>query len=218
MRPEIIARFMGLKLMSPLIVGACPLTRCPERVREFAIAGAGAVVLPSLFEEQIVHQRITLGIEPSDDESMAEQMAYEPCEDNYNGGPTEYLRTIVDLKHVTSIPIIASLDGFTGGQWLSFARDIESSGADAIELNLHTDFANPTLSADVIEESMLDCVRSVCECVSIPVSVKLLPFYTSLPNLAWRLTQAGVAGLVVFGREPNWIVQPDKLRGRRNGH
>ncbi len=212
MHPEIFANYMGLKLTSPLIVGACPMTRSREAVREFAIAGAGAVVLPPLFEEQIVHQRIAAGIEPTLDESQAEELAYEPGEDDYNGGPTEYLQTIEDLKRITSIPVIASLDGFTSGQWLSFAREMESSGADALELNLHTDFANPSHSADAVEESMLECVRSVCDFVSIPVGVKLLPYYTSLPNLAWRLAESGASGIVVFGRDPNWIVQPDELR------
>ena len=212
MRPEIIAQYMGLKLTSPLIVGACPLTRCCETVREYAIAGAGAVVLPSLFEEQIVHQRIGRGIQTSKEESLAEELAYQPSEDEYNGGPDNYLKSIDDLKRVTSIPIIASLDGFTGGDWLTFAREVESSGADALELNLHTDFANPSQSADMVEQSMLERVQTVCDLVSIPVAVKLLPFHTNLSNLAWRLTESGAAGLVVFGRDPNWIVRTDQLR------
>lgn len=211
MRPEITARYMGMNLSSPVVVGACPMTRCPETVREYVIAGAGAVVLPSLFEEQIVHRQIDLGLEPSEQESSVDA-TYERREDQYNGGPTDYLKTIEQLKKITSVPIIASLDGFTGGSWLSFSRQIESSGADAIELNLHTDFANPALSADDVEEAMLECVRTVCDCVSIPVSVKLLPFFTSLPNLAWRLTESGASGIVIFGREPNWVVQPDELR------
>ena len=211
MRPEITARYMGLNLSSPVVVGACPMTRSPETVREYVIAGAGAVVLPSLFEEQIVHRKIELGMEPTDQESDADS-TYERSEDHYNGGPVDYLKTIEQLKKVTSVPIIASLDGFTGGTWLSFSRQIESSGADAIELSLHNDFANPALSADDVEEAMLECVRTVCDCVSIPVSVKLLPFFTSLPNLAWRLTESGASGIVVFGREPNWVVQPDELR------
>ncbi len=211
MRPEIVARYMGLRLSSPLIVGACPLTRCRETVRELVIAGAGAVVLPSLFEEQIVHHRADLGLPTSAAESATEALAYDPSEDQYNGGPTEYLKVIGDLKRITSVPIIASLDGCTGGQWLSFARDIEASGADALELNLHTDFASPSRSADEVEESMLECVREVCDLVSIAVSVKLLPFHTNLSNLAWRLTESGASGLVVFGREPDWIVQPDQL-------
>ena len=212
MRPEIIAHYMGLKLTSPLVIGSCPMTRSCESVREFVIAGAGAVVMPSLFEEQIIHQRLETGAEPSSEERTIEAASYRPCEDQYNGGPVEYLRTIEDLKRVTSVPIIASLDGYTGGRWLTFASEIESSGADGVELNLHTDFADPSLSADAIEEAMLECVRDVCDLVSIPVSVKLLPFYTSLPNLAWRLTESGVAGLVVFGREPNWVVLPDQVR------
>jgi dihydroorotate dehydrogenase (fumarate) len=212
MRPEIIAQYMGLNLSSPLIVGACPRTRCAENVRQYAIAGAGAVVLPSLFEEQIIHQRVSAGLESSEQESRIEGLTYQPSEDEYNGGPENYLRAIEDLKRVTSIPIIASLDGFTGGDWLTFAREIESGGADALELNLHTDFADPSLDADTIEQSMLDRVQTVCDLVSIPVSVKLLPFHTSLANLAWRLSESGAAGLVVFGRDANWIVSPDQLR------
>lgn len=212
MTPEIFANYMGLRLRSPLIVGACPMTRCRETVREFAIAGAGAVVLPSMFEEQIVHQYLEHGIDPTDDEVAAERIAYRTQEDTYNGGPDEYLKTIEDLKRITSIPIIASLDGFTGGRWLRFARDMESSGADAIELSLHTEFASPSLSADQVEAAMLDCVREVCDDVNIPVSIKLLPYYTSLPNLAWRLAESGISGIVVFGRDPSWVVLPDELR------
>ncbi len=212
MRPEIIASYLGLKLSSPVLVGSCALTRSRESVREFVIAGAGAVVLPSLFEEQIVHQQLDLGIPTSSAERSAEASAYQRSEDQYNGGPYEYLRTVEDLKRITSVPIIASLDGYTGGEWLSFAREIESSGADALELNLHTDFADPSLSADVVEEQMLECVRLVCDLISIPVSIKLLPFHTSLPNLAWRLIESGAAGMVVFGHEPNWMVLPDQLR------
>lgn len=211
MRPDITAHYMGLKLNSPIIVGSCPLTRSCESVRQYVIAGAGAIVLPSIFEEQIVHQRLARGSATSRDESVAE-LAYSECEDSFNGGTTEYLRNIEQLKRVTSVPIIASLDGFTGGSWLTFAKDIESSGADGIELNLHTDFADATLSADEVESLLLENVQEVCDSVATPVAIKLLPFFTSLPNLAWRLTEAGAAGLVVFGHEPNWIVMPDRLR------
>lgn len=212
MRPEITASYLGLKLTSPVLVGSCAMTRSRESVREFVIAGAGAVVLPSLFEEQIVHQQLDFGIEPSQAERSAEATAYQHSEDQYNGGPNEYLRTVEDLKRITSVPIIASLDGYTGGTWLSFARKIESCGADALELNLHADFADPSLSADAVEEQMLDCVRSVCDFVSIPVAIRLLPFHTSLPNLAWRLIESGAAGMVVFGHQPNWMVLPEQLR------
>ena len=186
--------------------------RCSrETVRELAIAGAGAVVLPSLFEEQIVHYMLDNDMPAEEDEATVEQRGYRESTDQYNGGPVAYLKAIGDLKQVTSVPIVANLNGCTRGNWLRFAGDLESSGADALELNLRLDTSDPSLGSEAVEENFLDCVRTVCDAVAIPVSVKLSPYFTCLTNLAWRLVEAGASGLVIFGREARYEVQLDRL-------
>ena len=204
MHKDVTTSYMGLRLRSPLVVGACPLTLKPENVREFAIAGAGAVVLPSLLEEQLVRAMIARGEKPSEAETGVEATSSAGTDNRYNGGINAYLNTISVLKRQTGIPIIANLNGCTVGSWLEFAKQLAGNGADAIELSLHTQTANAGLSADEVEQPLLQAVESVCDAVSIPISVKLLPFFTSLPNLAWRLTESGASGVVLFGREPIW--------------
>ena len=211
MNPEINADYLGLHLSSPIVIGACALTQQPEYVRELAIAGAGAVVLPSLFEEQIVAHLLASGGKTSSREQLAETAGSPSIQDAYNGGPEFYLRTIGQLKHCVGIPIIANLDGFTDGQWLKFACQLQNAGADAIELNFHTDCSNPGSSAAEIENTLIDCVCQICDAVTIPVSVKLAPYFTSLANVAWRLVEAGVAGIVIFAHEPVWETHFERL-------
>ena len=211
MRPEITTEYLGLQLSSPIVVGACPLSLNRETVRQLAIAGAGAVVLPSLFEEQIVHYMLDNNLPAEQDEATVEQRGYRERTDRYNGGLIAYLNAIRDLKQVTSVPIVANLNGCTRGNWLRFAGHLESSGADALELNLRVDTSDPSLGSEAVEEDFLDCVQTVCDAVSIPVSVKLSPYFTCLSNLAWRLVEAGASGLVIFGREARYEVQLDRL-------
>jgi dihydroorotate dehydrogenase (fumarate) len=187
------------------------MTIVPETVRDLTISGAGAIVLPSLLEEQVVRRMIDRGNQPSEAERRVEAAGAAACEDSYNGGIDAYLSSISLLKHYTGIPIIANLNGCTQGKWLNFAREIERSGADAIELSLQTDCSDPGLSANAVEAPLLKAVGMVCDAVSIPVAVKLLPFFTSLPNLAWRLAEAGASGVVLFGREPVWEVYEGDL-------
>ncbi len=216
MQPEIDADYLGLRLSSPIVIGACTLTRQPEYVRNLAIAGAGAVVLPSLFQEQIVYQMDQSGAELESDEQHAEIRGSSSIQDSYNGGPESYLQTIGELKHCVGIPIIANLNGYTRGRWLSFARQLQNAGADAIELCLHTDCVNPGLSADQIESKLIDCVCHVCDAVTVPVSVKLAPYFTSLANISWRLIEAGASGVVVFAHEPVWETHLDRLTATTN--
>ena len=216
MQPEIDVDYLGLRLSSPIVVGACTLTRQPEYVRALTIAGAGAVVLPSLFQEQIVNHLVHSGVEPESDERRAETIGSPNIQDDYNGGPDAYLRTIGDLKHCVGIPIIANMNGFTGGKWLSFARDIQDAGADAIELSFYTDCSNPGQSADEIEGRLIECVRCVSDAVTIPLSVKLSPYFTSLANIAWRLVESGVSGVVIFAHEPVWETHLDRLTATTN--
>lgn len=216
MQPQIDADYLGLHLSSPIVIGACTLTQQPEYVRDLAIAGAGAVVLPSLFQEQIVNHLIHEGVDPDGDERRAETVGTPNIKDNYNGGPEGYLRTIRELKHCVGIPIIANMNGFTDGHWLTFASELQTAGADAIELSFYTDCSNPGMSANEIESKLIDCVCQVSDHVSIPVSVKLVPYFTSLANISWRLVEAGVSGVVVFAHEPVWETHLDRLTATTN--
>jgi dihydroorotate dehydrogenase (fumarate) len=182
------------------------MTLNPETVRELTIAGAGAVVLPSLVEEEIVQRGMDAGGDPSIGEQPVEAVGAAIREGGYAGGVDRYLNAIATLKNNTGIPIIANMNGFTEGRWIEFAREIENRGADAIELSLQTDTSNPSLGADEVESPLVRAVEAVRDAVSIPVSVKLLPFFTTLPNLVWRLVEAGVSGVALFGREPIWQV------------
>ena len=204
MHTEIIASYMGIELRSPLIVGACPLTLKPETVRELAIAGAGAVVLPSLLEEQVVRRMMQQADAAGDDQPRAESDGGAHPQDDYNRGVDRYLMSISRLKQHAGIPVIANLNGCTDGRWVDVAGEVERAGADAIELSIRTDSPDPSIGADAIEASLVTAVKAVSDRVSIPVSVKLLPFFTSLSNVGRRLAQAGASGIVLFGREPSW--------------
>ena len=203
MHQDITMHYLGLELRSPILVGACPLTLNPEIVRELAIAGAGAVVLPSLMEEQVIHwserqRQAALKEERSTDRELCDK------ENDYNGGVGSYLNRIPILKHQCGIPIIASLNGYRDGDWLNIARDLEVAGADALEVSIAADACDPASTSDQVERPLLDAIQRVADLVSIPVSVKLLPFFTTLPNLGWRLAEVGAEGVVLFAREPVW--------------
>ena len=207
MHTDVTTNYLGLHLRSPLVVGACPLTLNPETVRELTIAGAGAVVLPSLLQEQIVREMIAKGDQPTDSEQRVEEAGAAGREDSYNGGLDWYLNTIALLKHHTGVPIIASINGCTEGNWLKYAREIQERGADAIELSWQSDTSNASLGAAEVEATLVNAVETLSNAVSIPINVKLLPFFTSLPNLASGLAQAGASGVTLFGREPIWEIR-----------
>lgn len=211
MPPSICVDYLGLQLNSPIIVGACPLNLNPERVRELSIAGAGAVVLPSLFEEQVVHRRQEQGRMSTAQESKVESLRYEATEDQYNGGPDNYLDTIATLKRSTGLAVIASLNGATKGCWLSIAAEMEQAGADALEVFLENDCPDPALDANALEASLLECVTDVCDQVSIPVSVKLSPYHSNLANLGWRLAESGASGIVCFAHDPTWQIVKEEI-------
>ncbi len=210
---DISASYLGLRIGSPIVVGSSPITLSPESVRELAIAGAGAIVLPSLFEEQIVHELLEQGAQTSEHESRIEALSYESKEDEYNGGPNAYLASIRTLKSTTGLPVIASLNGCTDGRWLNFAGKIQEAGADALEVSFESAALAPSLGADQVELNLIDCISDLCDQVSIPVSIKLSPFHTNLPNLAWRLTEAGAAGFVCFAHDTNWRVSTERVAG-----
>lgn len=198
--------YLGLELRNPIIASAGPLTHEVEQMQRLEDAGIGAVVMPSLFEEQLRLDAETLDhyLEHGG-ESFAEALSYFPNLNNYNAGTDEYLETVYRAKRALRVPLIASLNGFSAGGWISFARELERAGADALELNIYFLPTNPDVSGSEIEQVYIDIVRQVKEQVTIPVAVKLSPYFSSIANMAKRLTQAGANGLVLFNR----FYQPD---------
>ena len=184
--------YLKLPLKSPIVIGACHLTLELESVCQMISCGAGAVVLPSIYQEQIAHR----------DESHS----------RYNGGPDQYLKSIQEIKRLANIPVIASMNGYCDGSWLEYAKLIEVNGADAIELNLQPNISNPAQRSEEIEEQLCEMVRRVCDSVSIPVAVKLSPRFTNLANMAHRLQVLGAAGVVLFAHETKWEVAINRLQ------
>jgi dihydroorotate dehydrogenase (fumarate) len=208
MSVQLDCSYLTLSLKSPIIVGACSLTLEPESLRLLVACGAGAVVLPSIFQEQIAwrDQRA------SDLQSPAERSAGEDKREKYNSGPEGYLTSIQNIKQLVSIPVIASMNGYGEGEWLSFAQEIEASGADALELNLQPFIDDGLQSSEAIETQLCDMVRKVCGCVAIPVAVKLTARFTNIAHVARRLQSVGAAGVVLFAHEPRWDVALERLR------
>jgi dihydroorotate dehydrogenase (fumarate) len=204
--PELETSYLGLELKNPLVAGASPLSKNTDMVCRLEDAGAAAVVMHSLFEEQIEHDSRALDYFLNrGTESFAEAMTYFPDLGNYNIGPDDYLALIQRLKSKVEIPIIASLNGIGPGGWVETARKIEQAGADALELNVYFLAADLDTSSAELEESYIDLVSDVCSQVHIPVAVKLSPYFTALPNLTQSLVRAGANGLVLFNR----FMQPD---------
>jgi len=203
---DLSTRYLGFRLPHPLMVGASPLTTDLDRVRRLADAGASAIVMHSLFEEQILREELATRAaidEPA--ESFAEALSYFPATPEYRLGPDDYLSQLRRIKAAVEIPVIASLNGITTGGWLRYARLMAEAGADALELNVYFLPTDPARSGASLEERTLDLVREVKQLVKIPLAVKLSPFYSSLPNFAARLDEAGADGIVLFNR----FYQPD---------
>ncbi len=198
--------YLGLKLRTPLVVGASPLSEEIDNLKRMEDAGAAAVVLYSLFEEQLRQDRAELvhNLEQGT-ESFAEALTYFPEPEEFHLGPEEYLKHIAKAKKATRLPIIASLNGSSPGGWTHYARLIQQAGADALELNIYyipTDF---NLSGTAVEQTYLDILKAAKSEVTIPVAVKLSPFFSNFANMAKRLDDAGANGLVLFNR----FYQPD---------
>jgi dihydroorotate dehydrogenase (fumarate) len=203
---DLSTTYLGLKLPHPLIVGASPLVEDLDTVRRLEDAGAAAIVMNSLFEEQILIETLaTQSAMEAHAESFAEALTYFPRSDEFRLGPEEYLDHIRRIKAAVAIPIIGSLNGVTPGGWLGYAQRIAEAGADALELNVYYLATDPRQSGQALEQQTLDLVRTVKRAVKVPVAVKLSPFYSSLPHFASQLDQAGADGLVLFNR----FYQPD---------
>ncbi len=211
MQTNIAADYLGLRLNSPIVVGSCPMTLNPEKVRELTTAGAGAFVLPSLLEEQIVYELGYEGTSSHLSELGTTAISSDNSGKQYNGGPQDYLAKIRTLKSTAAIPLIASLNGSAGGEWLTFASRIQDAGADGLEVVFDSATPAPLKSADEIEKQLIDSVHELCSRVSIPVAIKLSPFHTNLANLSCRLAKAGVSGIVCFAHETNWRVATDTI-------
>lgn len=198
---DLTTTYMGFLLRSPIVASASPLCDSLENIRHFEESGVGAVVLPSLFEEQLevetnaVHSDLSRGAE-----SFPESLNYFPNLQNYNLGPDAYLELIRKARTVVSIPVIASLNGTSTGGWTHYAKLIEQAGASALELNIYDIVADPLRRGSEVEEDYCQLVKQVKESVGIPVAVKLSPFFTAIANIAQRLNDAGADGLVLFNR------------------
>lgn len=203
---DLSTRYLGLDLAHPVMTGASPLVDRLDLVRRLEDAGAAALTMHSLFEEQILmEQRATLQHIEAHAESYAEALSFFPNPDDYALGPDQYLEQIRRIKSAVDIPVIASLNGATGNGWIEYARLIEQAGADALELNIYFLATDPRETAADIESRVVRIAGAVKEAVRIPVAVKLSPFFSSLANLAAQLEGAGVDGLVLFNR----FYQPD---------
>jgi len=198
--------YLGLQLRSPFVIGASPLGDDLDMTRRLEDAGASALVLHSLFEEQLSNDASAVdSFAEAIEESYAEATSYFPDSSEYSFGPEEYLSHIARLKQHLAIPVIASLNGRTPGGWISHAKLMQDAGADAIELNIYEVPTDPSETGLDVEERVLEVVTGVRENLTIPLAVKLAPFYSSLPNFATRLAMAGADGLVLFNR----FYQPD---------
>jgi dihydroorotate dehydrogenase (fumarate) len=203
---DLSTTYLGLKLKNPLVASASPMSKKLERVQRMEEAGIAAVVMHSLFEEQILHESLELDhFLTRHSNSSAEAMSYLPDAGTYALTPEKYLTHVTNLKKAVSIPIIGSLNGVSKGGWVRYARLIQDAGADALELNLYYIPTDPALSASDIESAQVDLVAEIKSNLKIPLAVKLSPYYTSLPNFAKRLVDAGANGLVLFNR----FYQPD---------
>lgn len=197
--------YLGLELANPIVCGAAPIGSTVDSVKQLEDAGVAAVVLPSLFEEEILAAvRTQLEIE-SQGAGFAEASSYLPDPQGYHVGPNQYLELIRETTDATSIPIIGSLNGSTPGGWTDYAAKMAEAGAAAIELNIYDLSVDPDQSGAEVEARAVEIVRAVDETVELPIAVKLSPFYSSLPHLAKRLVEAGADGLVIFNR----FYQPD---------
>ncbi len=193
--------YLGLELNSPIVVSASPLSENVENIKLMEEKGAGAVVLYSLFEEQLRQDQLLADYHDNLGEGLsAESGSFFPTPDEYRTGPEEYLELIKNAKAAVKIPIIASLNGSTRGGWISYAKKMQEAGADALELNIYDIPTNLDESADKVEERYIEVVKAVKSEVSIPVAVKLSPFFSNMANMARKLKEAGADGLVMFNR------------------
>lgn len=226
---DLSTHYLGLSLKNPIVASASPLCENLDNIRRMEDVGMAAVVLHSLFEEQITQQSLNLhrSLEHGT-ESFAESLSYFPDMSYYNLGPDGYLEHIRQCKQAVGIPIIASLNGYSSGGWIKYARLMEEAGADGLELNIYYIATDPYLTGEEVEKMYVNLVQNVSISVNLPVAVKLSPYFSATANMAQRLSLAGAQGLVLFNRfyqpdfdldelevTPNLVLStPDELRLR----
>jgi dihydroorotate dehydrogenase (fumarate) len=203
---DLRTRYLGLDLRSPIVASASPATGNPETARLLDEAGVGAVVLPSLFEEEILDEELQLNrsLETGSGQ-FPEALEYFPTIDSFPGVGDRYLARLAQIKKSSGVPVIASLNAATRGGWVRYARLIQDAGADALELNLYHVAADPHRDAPVMEAADLDLVAAVRASITIPLAVKLSPYYSALAHFAGQVVGCGADGLVLFNR----FNQPD---------
>lgn len=203
---DLSTNYLGINLKNPLVSASSPLSKSLDHVRHLEDSGISAIVMYSLFEEQLINESKALDFYLTrGTESFAEALTYFPDLDHYNVGGEEYLELINKLKKSVEIPIIGSLNGYSVGGWLDYAKKIEQAGADALELNIYYLPTDLETTSQEVEDAYIDLVSNVADGINIPLSIKICPFFTSLPNFAANLVKKGVKGLVLFNR----FIQPD---------
>lgn len=216
---DLSTEYLGIKLSHPLVAGASPLADDLDGVKRLEDSGASAIVLRSLFEEQIRREQMSEYFNlDSHGESSAEAASYFPSPHAFALGPFQYLEHLRRAKAAVRIPVMASLNGATPGGWIEYARLMEQAGADALELNLYRISTDPETPGDWIERQAIETVREVKKAVTIPVAVKLSAFYTAFAHLARELDRAGADGLVLFNRFYQPDIDPHELTAARTLH
>jgi dihydroorotate dehydrogenase (fumarate) len=203
---DLRTNYLGLHLKNPLLAGASPISREVTLAKRLEDAGVGALVMYSLFEEEITHETLRLNyFLERGTESQPEAQTYLPEPQQILTSADHYLENLRQLKEALEIPVIASLNGSTQGGWISLAQNLQAAGADALELNIYALPTDSALSSEQIEKNYVALIHDVCSSVHIPVAVKLSPYFTALPHFLERVKKAGASGLVLFNR----FMQPD---------
>jgi len=209
---DLSTTYLGLKLPHPFMPGASPLVNELDMVKRLEDAGAAAIVMNSLFEEQIRREQLRAYMETDfGGESRLDAVYYAPRRECFARGPEEYLEHLARIKSAVAVPVVGSLNGTTLGGWLEYAKAIEHAGADALELNVYALPTELDVSGQAIEDRTIEMVRAVRAQIRIPLAVKLSPFYTAPIHFARRLTESGADGLVLFNRFYQPDVNPDSL-------
>ncbi len=203
---ELKTKYLGLDLKNPLVASASPLSRKVETAVALEKEGVSAIVMYSLFEEQIIQESFKLDRDLTrGTDTYAEGLDFFPQTGDYSSGPEKYIDHLANVKQAVNIPVIGSLNGVTPGGWVEYAQKIEAAGADAVELNLYYLATDPATTSSDLEARYVELVNLIRNQIQIPLAVKLSPFITSLPNFAKQLVEAGADGLVLFNR----FYQPD---------
>lgn len=203
---DLSTKYLGIQLKNPLVASASPLCENIENIKQMEKCGIAAVVLHSLFEEQVLLQEKELNYALTQNtESYAESLSYFPDVNDYSFAPDEYIEYIAKVKKAVDIPIIGSLNGISNSGWIKYGEKIEEAGADALELNIYYLPTRKTISCQQVENAYLDLVRALRQNIKIPLAIKLSPYFNSIADIANKLAEEGTEGLVLFNR----FYQPD---------